>query len=208
MDHATNDPPARRPVGGDTRTPQAKADIARRQHQIVALALRGVPFHEIGRVIGIGRVSAWKAFKKALHRQTNQDIQTHHRIELAELDMEKANVWRAMDANKEDWRAQMSGTAQLNRIHIRRAHLLGLDAPTKLDVSGIYRVGTDELSEERRETERAWQSLPIEERARIYDAFDAARKRLSAPIETTAMVTLGPDNRNPGVEPPAADDET
>jgi hypothetical protein len=44
-----------------TRTPQAKADIARREHQIVALALRGVP-----------------------HRQTNQDIQTHHRIELGE----------------------------------------------------------------------------------------------------------------------------
>jgi hypothetical protein len=99
----------------------------------------------------------------------------------------------------------MSG---LNRIHIRRAHLLGLDAPTKLDVSGIYRTGRDELSDERRETERAWQSLPTEERARIYDAFDAARKRLNAPIETTATVTSGPDNRNPNVEPPAADDET
>jgi len=36
-----------------------------------------------------------------------------------------------MDANKEDWRAQMSGTAQLNRIHVRRAHLLGLDAPAR-----------------------------------------------------------------------------
>ena len=93
-------------------------------------------------------------------------------------------------------------------LHIRRARLLGLDAPTKLDVSGIYSVGTDELSDERSETERAWQSLPIEERARIYDAFDAARTRLSAPIETTATVTSGPDNRNPDVEPPAADDET
>src|ERR1700720_415628 len=152
MDHATNDPPARRPVGGDSRTPQAKADIARREHQIVALALRGIPFHEIGRVIGIGRVSAWKAFKKALHRQTNQDIQTHHRIELAELDMEKANVWRAMDANKADWRGQMSGTSQLRGIHIRRAHLLGLDAPTKLDVRGLYHTGADEMSDERRET--------------------------------------------------------
>jgi hypothetical protein len=28
-------------------------------------------------------------------------------------------------------------------------------------------------------------------------AFDAARKRLSAPVETTATVTIGPDNRNP-----------
>jgi hypothetical protein len=52
-----------------------------------------------------------------------------------------------------------------NRIHIQRAHLLGLDAPTKLDVRGIYRTGDSEMSEERRETERAWLSLPREERA-------------------------------------------
>jgi hypothetical protein len=42
--------------------------------------------------------------------------------------------------------------------------------------------------------------LPIEEQARIYDAFDVARKRLNAPIETTATVTIGSDNRNPDVE--------
>jgi len=74
-------------------------------------------------------------------------------------------------------------------------------------VRGIYRTGESELSEERPETERAWLSLPPEERARIYDAFDDARKRLNAPIETTATVTLGLDNRNPDDEPPAADDE-
>jgi hypothetical protein len=50
--------------------------------------------------------------------------------------------------------------------------------------------------------------MPLEEQARIYDAFDAARARLNAPIETTATVTIGPDNRNPDVEPAAADDET
>ena len=124
--------------------------------------------------------------------------------------MEATNIWRLMDLpeNKNDWRAQAALEDRLMRIHIRRAKLLGLDAPTKLDVSGIYRIGTDELSEERRETERAWQSLPIEERARIYDAFDAARKRLNAPIETTATVTIGSDNRNPNVEPPTADDES
>jgi hypothetical protein len=64
------------------------------------------------------------------------------------------------------------------------------------------------MSDERRETERVWQSLPIEEQARIYDAFDAARKVLDTPVETTATVTIEPDNRNPDVEPPAADDET
>ena len=182
--------------GGDKRTPRAKVDIAQREQQIVALKLRGIPTPDIARVIRVSRQAVNKAFKKALHRETSKDIQTHHRSELAKLDMEEANLWRSMDANKADWRVQMSGTAQLRGIHIRRAHLLGLDAPTKLDVRGIYRTGESELSEERLETQRAWLSLPPEERARIYDAFDDARRRLNAPIETTATVTLGPDNRN------------
>jgi len=71
----------------------------------------------------------------------------------------------------------------------------------------LLRTGADEMSAERRETERAWQSLPRGERARIYDAFDAARARLNAPVETTATVTIGPDNRNPDVESAAPDDE-
>jgi len=194
--------------GGDKRTSRAKVDIAKREQQIVALKLRGIAAPEIARVIGISRQAVNGAFNKALRRQTEDALDAWHRIELGGLAMEATNIWRLMDLpeNKNDWKAQAALEDRLMRIHIRRAKLLGLDAPTKLDVSGIYRIGTDELSEERRETERAWQSLPIEERARIYDAFDAARKRLNAPVETTATVTLGPDNRNPDVEPPADDE--
>jgi len=169
--------------------------------------MRHRSFSAIGRVVGVSKQAAQKAYFKALHRNTDQDISIHHRSELAELDAEASAAWELVDT-KDNPKARAAGLAALNRIHIRRAHLLGLDAPTKLDVSGIYRLGTDERSDERRETERAWQSLPIEERARIYDAFDAARTRLNAPIETTATVTSGPDNRNPDLDPPAADDET
>src|SRR5580692_6803770 len=42
-------------------------------------------------------MSAFRAFKKALVRATEQDLKSHHRTELAELEMEKANIWRAMD---------------------------------------------------------------------------------------------------------------
>jgi len=151
----------------------------------------GIAPPEIARVIGISRQAVHRAFDKALRRQTEDALDAWHRTELGGLAMEATNIWRLMDLpeNKNDWRAQAALEDRLMRIHIRRAKLLGLDAPTKLDVSGIYRIGTDELSEERRETERAWQSLPIEERARIYDAFDAARIRLNAPIETIAAVT-------------------
>jgi hypothetical protein len=194
--------------GGNTRTPQAKLEIARRENQIVELRLRNISFAAIGRAVGVSKQAAVKAFHKALHRNTDQDISTHHRSELAKLEMEETRLWQVLDTHKENWQATATCISGLNRIHVRRAHLLGLDAPTKLDVSRIYRTGADEMSEERRETERAWQSLPVEERARIYDAFDAARARLNAPVETTTTVTSEPDNRNPDVKPPAADDET
>ena len=207
MDQLPFDTPKNR-GGGNTRTPQAKLEIARRENQIVELRLRNISFAAIGREVGVSKQAAVKAFHKALHRNTDQDISTHHRSELAKLEMEETRLWQVLDTHKENWQATATCISGLNRIHVRRAHLLGLDAPTKLDVSGIYRTGADEMSEERRETERAWQSLPVEERARIYDAFDAARARLNAPVETTTTVTSEPDNRNPDVKPPAADDET
>jgi len=126
--------------------------------------------------------------------------------------MEETNVWRAMDANKEDWRAQMSGTAQLRGIHVRRAKLLGLDAPTKLDVRGLYRTGIDEISAERQARRAVLEALPIEEQRRIYDVFYQARLRAQAgdfsqpAIETT--VNNGPGHRNGADERDDADNAT
>ena len=205
MDHATNDP--RNLGGGDQRTALAKQKNAQREEQVVALRIRQHSFTAIARVVGLSRQNCQKAFVRALHRSTTVDIHTHHRTELAELEAEAKAAWEMVDV-KDAPRTRAAGLAILNRIHIRRAHLLGLDAPTKLDVSGIYGSGAEERSEERRETEQVWQSMSREERARIYDTFDAARNRLNAPVETTATVTIEPDNGNPDVEPSPANDET
>jgi hypothetical protein len=121
--------------------------------------------------------------------------------------MEEANVWRAMDANKENWQAQMAGTAQLRGIHIRRAKLLGLDAPTKLDVSGIYQRGGADIEAEQRARDAVLEALPIEEQRRLYDIFHQARLRaaagnLSQPaIETT--LSDGSDHRHDVTDPDA-----
>jgi hypothetical protein len=88
----------------------------------------------------------------------------------------------------------------LNVVHIRRARLLGLDAPTKLDVRGLYRTGIDEISAERQARRAVLEALPIEEQRRLYDIFHQARLRaaagdLSQPaIETT--LSNGSDHRN------------
>ena len=201
MDQATNE--SKRGAGDDTRTPQAKQEIARREQQIVALRLRHHSFAAIGRVVGISKQNAQKTFHRALRRNTDQDIQTHHRSELAELDVEAGAAWELVDT-KDNPKARAAGLAALNRIHIRRARLLGLDAPTKLDVSGIYQRGGDDISVERVSWEAILEALPVEEQVRWYEVFQEARRRAEAgdfsqsPIETT--VTSGTEHRNGVVE--------
>jgi hypothetical protein len=188
--------------GGDKRTPRAKVDIAKREQQIVALKLRGIAAPEIARVIGISRQAVNTAFNKALRRQTEDALDAWHRTELGGLAMEATNIWRLMDLteNKNDWRAQAALEDRLMRIHIRRAKLLGLDAPTKLDVSGIYQRGGDDISVKGPSWEAILEALPHEEQVRWYEVFQEARRRAEAgdfsqsPIETT--VTSGTKHRN------------
>jgi hypothetical protein len=198
MDQLPFDTP-KRGRGGDTRTPQAKADIAKRENQIVELRLRNISFAAIGRAVGVSKTAAINAFKKALHRNTDQDIQTHHRIELAKLEMEETRLWQALDSHKESWQATATCIGGLNRIHVRRAHLLGLDAPTKVDVSGIYQRGGTDFEAEQSAREAVIEALPIEERRRIYELFYQAGLRAAAgdfsqpAIDTT--VSNGSDSR-------------
>jgi hypothetical protein len=169
--------------GGDKRTPTAKADIAQREQQIVALRLRGVPFQDIGSAVGITRQSAHRAFHKALRRNTDRDLQVHHLSENAKLDMEEANIWRVMDAHKDDPKVQLAGEDRLLRIHIRRAKLLGLDAPTKLDISGIYRKGENQQSAESLARQRVYEAMTNEEQEAIYEKFEEARRRVAGAID-------------------------
>jgi hypothetical protein len=188
--------------GGDKRTPIAKIDVARREQQIVALYLRGIPTHQIAGAVGVTRRAVQIAFKKAIHRQTEDALDGWHRIELAKLAQEEANVWRVMDLpeNKNNAKVQLAGEDRLLRIHIRRAKLLGLDAPTKLDLGAFYGKGTESISAERMAREAVLEALPLDEQRRVYEIFYQAGLRaqagdLSQPaIETT--VSNGTEHRD------------
>jgi hypothetical protein len=191
--------------GGDKRTSRAKVDIAKREQQIVQLRLRRIPFAAIARTVGVSKSVAVRGFYRALRRNTDQDIQTHHRSELAELDAEASAAWELTDT-KDNPKTRAAGLAALNRIHIRRAKLLGLDAPTKLDISGIYQRGGDDSSVERLSWEAILEALPVEEQVRWHEVFQEARRRaeagdLSQPaIETT--VSNGSEHRNGATDEP------
>jgi hypothetical protein len=90
------------------------------------LRLRHHSFGAIGRVVGISKQNAQKSFLRALRRNTDADIQTHHRSELAELEAEAKVAWELVDV-KDNPKTRAAGLTILNQIHIRRAKLLGLD---------------------------------------------------------------------------------
>jgi hypothetical protein len=202
MDQAPFEP-SKRSRGGDTHTPQARVDIARREEQIVALRLRHIPFAAIARTVGVNKSNAIRAFNKALRRNTDQDISTHHRSELAELDAQQAKLWTVVDNPKESSKNLIAAVNAMNRIHIRRARLLGLDAPQKLDIRGLYRIGGDQQSAERLARERVLEAVPLDEQERMYEVLAAARKRVeAADIDTTATrVTNGPDRSSLTIDP-------
>jgi hypothetical protein len=195
MNHLPNED-SRRPEGGDKRSPAAKVDIAKREEQIVSLRLRGLPFWEIGRTTGISKQAAVKAFQKALRRNTDFDIQSYHRSELAKLDLEEANVWRVMDANKDKPKVQFDGTAQLRGIHTRRAKLLGLDAPAKLDVRAIYATGQGDVTAARMARQAAIERLSLADQEQLAELYDRMDENSAADATKPAQLTAETTNGN------------
>jgi hypothetical protein len=202
MDQLTDERPKKGKGGGDQRSVAAKVATASREEQIVALRLRKVSFSAIGRTVGVSKLTAIKTFYRALRRNTDHDIQTHHRNELADLEMEQARIWTTMDRTPANAKVQIAGVRALNLIHVRRARLLGLDAPTQMDIRGLYRTGADEMTAERAARRRVLQELPVEEQVRLYRIFEEAERRAGAIPTTATVVTKESDARN-SVEPPA-----
>jgi hypothetical protein len=181
--------------GGDKKSPQAKVATAKREQQIVELRLRNVSFPDIARDLGISEPGAVRAFYRAIRRQTADSIQAIHRSEGAKLDMAEARLHKALDANKNNWKAVEALSNSLIRLYQRRARLFGLDAPQKVDIRGIYPSGTDERSAEQHERERIIEAIPLDEQERMFEVFEAARKRAkfgTLAIETTA-IPIGPN---------------
>jgi hypothetical protein len=196
MDPLSN--PVKRRAGGDRRSPQAKADAARREEQIVALRLRHISFAAIARQVGISEASARRTFDKALARYTDQDLQTYHRSEIAELAAEHAWLWRLVDA-KAAPQVVIGSVNAMNRIHILRVKLLGLAAPQKLDIREMYGTGADAASADRLQRELVLDAVPLDEQESMYEVLTTARQRVvAASIETTGTaVTNATKSRKP-----------
>ena len=132
--------PKRNRHGGDRFTPQAKATRPGVRSRSSLCACAGTLSAPSRKPSVLPKPQRKSSFMGALGRNANQDLETYHRTELAALDLQEAEIWRILDAveNQNKARLVMSCHYQLNRIHVRRARLLGLDAPKTLNVEAIY----------------------------------------------------------------------
>jgi hypothetical protein len=97
--------------------------------QVVDLRKSGMTWEGIANLTGYANASgAYRAYQRAAERMVRPNLEEHRDIELERLDRIQAGLWDK--AITGDTRAVDS----LLRVFDRRARLLGLDAPTNLNV--------------------------------------------------------------------------
>ena len=104
-----------------------------RENKLRAIELRkcGLNYREIGQAMGVTAVVAWKWVRSVLDetaKKCDEGAEHLRQIELERMDELWSNIWPAAKQGDLDYiKACM-------RIMERRAQLLGLDAPKKLEV--------------------------------------------------------------------------
>lgn len=113
---------------GATATPQDEVDTAERTKQVVDLRLAGATFAQIAERVGYGSAaSAYKAWQRAMADIPASAKEQARQLEVERLDAMLRSVWPAV------LRGQLGAIDRALKIGMRRARLLGLDAPLKFD---------------------------------------------------------------------------
>jgi hypothetical protein len=163
-------------IGGDRVSPAARKLTSEREAQIMELRLRKVPFSKIAQTLGMTKSAASKAYYRALHRVPTrnardliiEDIETLERIE--------ARTWQEMGKPGQDSKTVFKGSELLLRVQQRRAKLLGLEAPQRVNVN-LLNEGNDEADIDALREPARLDRLTIEERLQLLDLIKKISSR-------------------------------
>lgn len=104
------------------------------EEQCLELRIKGLPYREIGKKVGISHEGVSKALKRALEKHKkvcSEKVDEHIALELERLDqILRAMLPKATNEDKPDKRAAEIVLKAMER----RADLLGLDAPKKKSI--------------------------------------------------------------------------
>jgi hypothetical protein len=112
----------------ESMTSQKRLEAAERHRQALELRKEGLTFEAIAQRLGYGSVSsAFRAVQRTLRRTLQEPADELRKLELERLDALWENLW--------DQRHKPHVVDRLLAIMERRAKLLGLDAPSKIDIT-------------------------------------------------------------------------
>lgn len=117
----------------ESPTGARRMTAAERTQKAVALRKAGRTYDQIRRALGISKGAAVKAVQRGLfemREETSKDAEDLRVMEAARLDEAQAAIWAKVVAG------DLAAIDRFTRISQRRAALLGLDAPTRAELTG------------------------------------------------------------------------
>lgn len=124
----------------ESKTSKNRLTAVDRQAKALALRKAGIGYQEIAAELGYaGPAGAYKAIQTALRKTIQEPADEVRSLELARLDSMLRAIWtRILDGN--DYAIDRG-----LKIMERRAKMLGLDAPTKVNIDLIVKRAAEEL---------------------------------------------------------------
>ncbi|MCU1687846.1 MAG: hypothetical protein JWQ81_8585 [Amycolatopsis sp.] len=146
----------------DNTSPQQKELTAERKVKIVAWRRDGVTFEEIGRLLNpdapLTKQTVWEHYKRALKETPAMEVQQYRTEQLERLDgllrsarevldkehiaVSNGKVMRNPDSGEVllDDGPKLQAIETIRKLEERRAKLLGLDSPVKVEQTGSTTV--------------------------------------------------------------------
>jgi hypothetical protein len=108
-----------------------------REREIVELRTEGYVWREIAVQVGMSTAGVYKAYNRAMTRVITPAVNEHRELELDRLDILQRTYWQpAVNGN-------LRAADFVLRVIDKRAKLLGLDAPLKVQAEVVTYDGSD-----------------------------------------------------------------
>jgi len=108
-----------------------------KERAIVELRTEGYVWREIAQIVSMSTAGVYKAYNRAMTRVIAPSIEEHREMELDRLDILQRTYWQpAVNGN-------LRAADYVLRVIDKRAKLLGLDAPLKVQAEVVTYDGSD-----------------------------------------------------------------
>ena len=108
-----------------------------KERSIVELRTEGYVWREIAQIVNMSTAGVYKAYNRAMTRVIAPSIEEHREMELDRLDILQRTYWQpAVNGN-------LRAADYVLRVIDKRAKLLGLDAPLKVQAEVVTYDGSD-----------------------------------------------------------------